>query len=312
MAFLRALGSYLPERVVTNAELGERLGADPAWILQVTGIEQRRFAAAEESVTDLAIAAAKDCLESSGLQAGEIGMLLVASGSADRRFPGPGATVGSGLGIGGVPAIDLPIASAGSLFGIALASHLAEAYGNVLVIGAEILSRVVPRDREHVDTAVLFADGAGACVVSASAGFAKIAGSLLASDGAEAGALHLPLDGPLSMDGRTIILHAARKLPRVIRELLERHNCPPEAAGAYLLHQANRNLITRVAQALRVPEERFFCNLERYGNTSSASLLIAAAEWRRRFTGELQAPVVLAAFGAGLHWGAVLLSPFES
>jgi 3-oxoacyl-[acyl-carrier-protein] synthase-3 len=111
------------------------------------------------------------------------------------------------------------------------------------------------------------------------------------------------------MDGRTIILHASRKLPRAITELLERHKLKPEDIGAYLLHQANLNLIERVARAVGAPEDRFFHNLESYGNTSSASLLIAAAEWRRASPRELDTHLVLAAFGAGLNWGALLLGP---
>jgi 3-oxoacyl-[acyl-carrier-protein] synthase-3 len=111
------------------------------------------------------------------------------------------------------------------------------------------------------------------------------------------------------MDGRTIILQASRKLPRAIAELLERSQCTPQQVGTFILHQANSNLITRVAQSLRVPESRFFQNLGRYGNTSSASMLIAATEWRRTIGQQVRAPIVLAAFGAGLNWGAVLARP---
>jgi 3-oxoacyl-[acyl-carrier-protein] synthase-3 len=306
MPFLRALGCYLPSEVVTNAELAPRVSADPAWILDVTGIEERRFAAANQSVADLGILAAQDCLQSSGIGASEIGLLLVSSGSAERRFPGPAAAIGAGLGIPGVLSIDVPLASAGSLFGISLAVELAPRYGNILVIGAEIMSRVVRVDPAGRDTAVLFGDGAGACVVGLERGFAEIRDSLLASDGEFTEALQLPMDAPLRMDGRTVILHAARKLPRAISEMLDRNGCQAADVRTYLLHQANLNLITRVARALRVPEERFFCNLKRYGNTSSASLLIAACEWQRTIAQEPGSPIVLAAFGAGFHWGAIL------
>jgi 3-oxoacyl-[acyl-carrier-protein] synthase III len=155
------------------------------------------------------------------------------------------------------------------------------------------------------DTAILFGDGAGACLVSAETGFAEIRDALLASDGDFAEALRLDLDAPLYMDGRTIILQAARKIPRAIAELLERNHVAAGDVAAFVMHQANLNLITRVAQALGVPESRFYRNIQRYGNTSSASMLIAAAEWRREEP-EWRGPVVLAAFGAGLHWGAVL------
>ena len=309
MAYLRALGCYLPSRVVDNAELAPLVGADPAWLAHVTGIEQRRFAAPEETVAVLGIRAARDCLESAGVGAREVGLIIAASGSSELRFPGPATSIGSGLGIPGIPAIDLPMASAGSLFGLALAARLARDFRNVLVVGTEIMSRVVKLDRTSRDTAILFGDGAGACLVSAEGGFAEVVDSLLFSDGDFAEALRLHLDSPLYMDGRTIILHASRKLPRAIAELLDRNQLKPAQMGVFLLHQANLNLITRVAQALGVPEARFYRNLVRYGNTSSASLLIAATEWWREAGQRLESPIVLAAFGAGLNWGAVLAMP---
>jgi len=306
MAYLRAFGAYLPSRIVDNHELAAATGTDAEWILRSTGIEQRRYAAPEESVASLGVLAAKNCLENAGLVARDIGLVLAACSSAEHRFPGPASSIGAGLGITMVPAIDLPIASAGSLFGMALAAHLAPAYGNVLVVASEIMSRVVARHPAHRDTAILFGDGAGACLISAEAGFAEIRDSLLASDGDFAAALRLDLDAPLYMDGRTIIMQAARKIPRAISELLERNRIPAAAVEAFLMHQANLNLIARVAQALAVPEDRFFRNIQRYGNTSSASLLIAAAEWRQQHPSPPAGPLVFAAFGAGLHWGALL------
>jgi 3-oxoacyl-[acyl-carrier-protein] synthase-3 len=306
MAYLRAFGAYLPSRVVDNHEMGAATGTNPEYILRASGIEQRRFAAADESVASLGIRAAKNCLENAGLGARDVRLLIAASGSAEQRFPGPASAIAVGLGIAGVPAIDLPIASAGSLFGMALAAHLGPAYGNVLVVGSEVMSRVVERHPAHRDTAVLFGDGAGACLIGAATGFAEIRDSLLASDGNFAAALRLDLNAPLYMDGRTIILQAARKIPRAIAELLERNRLAPAAVKTFLMHQANLNLITRVAQSLDIPEDRFFRNIQRYGNTSSASLLIAAAEWRQEHPSPPAGPLVFAAFGAGLHWGALL------
>jgi 3-oxoacyl-[acyl-carrier-protein] synthase III len=305
-AYVHAFGSYLPSRIVTNEEIAPQVGADPAWLLQVTGISERRYAAPQETVAQLGTLAAKDCLNRAGLAAQEIGFILAASGSAERRFPGPASTIGSALGISGVPAIDLPIASAGSLAAIALASHLAETYGNILVIGAEIMSRAVQLSPLHRDTAILFGDGAGACLVSRDAGLARIVDSVLHTDGDYAESLQLHLDTPLHMDGRSIILHASRKLPRVIQEVLERNQRVAGEIGEFLVHQANLNLIAKVAQGLGVAESKFYVNIQRYGNTSSASMLIAAAEWWKE-GGTFDSPVIMAAFGAGLNWGAVLL-----
>ena len=309
MPFLRALGCYLPARVVDNAELAPMVGADPSWLLQSTGIEQRRFAAPEETVAVLGIHAAKDCLAAAGIPASEIGMVIASSGSAEQRFPGPASTIAAAVGIAGKPAIDLPMASAGSLFGLAMAAQFAPRYGHVLVVASEIMSRVVRMDPAGRDTAILFGDGAGACLVSADSGFAEIADFALATDGDFAETLRLDFDAPLHMDGRTIILQASRKLPRIISELLDRNQVKADAVGTYLLHQANLNLITRVAQALGAPDSRFFRNIARYGNTSSASMLIAATEWWRAVETPLREPVVLGAFGAGLNWGAMLCRP---
>ncbi len=306
MAWLRALGSYLPARVVGNAELAPLVGADAAWLLRSTGIEERRFAAADETVATLGIAAARDCLNAAGIAAADVGMLIASSGSAERRFPGPASAIAAALGMAGKPAIDLPMASAGGLFGIALAAELTRAHGNVLVVASEIMSRAVRMDPDGRDTAILFGDGAGACLVSPESGFAEIVDAVLATDGEFSEALRLEFGAPLHMDGRAIILQASRKLPRVIGEVLERNHVQPTDVVTYLLHQANLNLITRVAQAVGAPEDRFYRNIARYGNTSSASLLIAAAEWWRGTGGTLPGPIVLAAFGAGLNWGAVL------
>jgi 3-oxoacyl-[acyl-carrier-protein] synthase-3 len=293
MACLRAFGRYVPERIVDNSELAAKLDLDPAWILQATGIEQRRFAAPDETVASMGVRAARECLTS------EIGLVIATSGSADRRFPGPAAEIAKESGLAGVPAIDLPMASAGGLFGIALAARLAPAYGNVLVVASEIMSRTV----SGRDTEILFGDGAGACLVGAGDDGPRVIDSVLHSDGEFGDALLLPFDAPLQMDGRTVILQASRKMPSAITEVLERNQRTPSDVATYILHQANLNLITRVAKSLQVPEERFFRNLTRYGNTSSASLLIALAE-----CSVSAGPTVLAAFGAGLHWGAVLVA----
>src|SRR5262249_50887527 len=155
-------------------------------------------------------------------------------------------------------------------------------------------------------TAILFGDGAGACVVSRQPGPAKILDSILQSDGAYADDLRLEFDGPLLMNGRSVILQASRKLPRAVSDLLDRNGRDPSSVDAFLMHQANQNLITKVAQALGVAPDRFFSNIHRYGNTSSASMLIAAAEWSRARGFRPGVPVCFAAFGAGFHWGALL------
>ena len=308
MAFLKAFGGYVPERRVGNQELAHRLDAAPEWILGACGIEERRFAADGEGVVEMGVAAARDCLTRARLEASDLGMLIVSSGSAEQRFPGPAASVAARLGCGQIPAWDLPLASAGGLFGVALANGLAARYGTVLVVASEKMSPISLREPLDRNVAILFGDGAGACLVSATDGFAAITREALHSDGNFAADLRMDWGGALEMNGRSVILQAGRKLPAAIGEVLGQAGIPAAHVEAFLVHQANKNLIDRVAQALGVPSDRFYCNIQRLGNTSSASMMIAAAEY---FSGQpvTAKPIVFAAFGAGFQWGAVLAEP---
>ena len=307
MAFLRGFGTYLPERTAGNEELAERLGVTPEWIFDVSGIERRRYASSEETVASMAVQAARDCLAKQDVEPSEIGMVIVATGSGERRFPGPAAAVAKQMGIKEAAAIDLPMASAGSLFGLALAAELARAYRNILVVGAEKMSTVVLREPLDRNVAILFGDGAGACLVSAESGNARIADALVQSDGAFTEDLWLGLDGPLEMNGRSVIMQASRKVPRAITALLQRNGLAAEAVEVFLMHQANQNLLNRIAKGIGVAAGKFYSNIARYGNTSSASMLIAAAEWWEASGGPaVDEPVCFAAFGAGFHWGALL------
>jgi 3-oxoacyl-[acyl-carrier-protein] synthase-3 len=306
MAFIKEFGCWLPRRTVTSEEAGAWVGSDAEWVKNVSGIEERRFADETDTVADLAARAGSDCLERAGVEAKDLGMILLASGTGGRAFPGPACSAARLLGAEGVPALDIPIASAGSLFALSLASRLAAQLGPILVIGAEIMSRIVLREPRERGVAVLFGDGAGACLVTPDSGRAEIIDSVLASDGTYAEDLMLENGAPLKMNGRSVILQASRKIPAAIRAVLERHSIEPAAVQVFLMHQANQNLLDKIAATLGVPAERFFSNIRRYGNTSSASLLIAACEWFRAEGFRPGAPAVFAAFGAGFHWGALL------
>jgi 3-oxoacyl-[acyl-carrier-protein] synthase-3 len=298
MAFLRALGSYVPSRVVTNVELASRLGCEPDWILNVSGIAERRYASDSETVVELGVKAAQDCLARNG--SAQIDTVIVSCGSSIRRFPGPAAEIASKLGLAGVPAIDLPTASTGSLFGLALAAQMT---GTVLLIATEKMSSTVSNEK---NTAILFGDGAGACMIDPKDGLAKLECWKLHSDGAYTDALRLEFGESIHMDGGTVILQASRKVPAAIREVLDIAGRPASSIDVFLMHQANQNLIVRIAKTLEVAPEKFFSNIARYGNTSSASMLIAAAEWQAQSGFRRGQPVMFSAFGAGFHWGALL------
>ncbi|MGA9668765.1 MAG: ketoacyl-ACP synthase III [Terracidiphilus sp.] len=307
MAYLRGFGSWLPQRRVSNDEIAPLVNATSAWILEVSGIQERRYAADTDTVAGIGLLAARDCLEKAGTTPADLGMILVASGSSERFCPGPACEIASGLGLSATPALDIPVSSAGSLIGLILAAELASKFGRVLVVGAEIMSRRIALNPDDKNSAILFGDGAGAALIDAESGFARIADSCLITDGASSETIFLQ-DGQFRMDGQAVIMQASRKIPRAINELLARNQIAAETVEAFLLHQANLNLIKRVAQSVKAPLERFFTNIERYGNTSSASLLIAADEWHREHDA-ISGPIVFSAFGSGLNWGALLAVP---
>ncbi len=308
MPYLRAFGHHLPARIVTNADLEARTGRSAASIEKSSGILERRYAAEGETVADLGLAAANACLAKANLSAGDIGLILFSSGSSERAFPGPASVLAQKLGLTTTPAIDIPVASAGSLIAIAFAADLAGRYGNVLVVASEIMSRrIVDSDP---DTAILFGDGAGACIVTSEGGpeSLRIADVRSSTDGNYAEALQLPHGGAIQMKGLDVIVQASRKIPRSIMDLLKKNNLKTGEIGVYLMHQANVNLIRKVATALEVPEERFFRNITIYGNTSSASLLIAASEWRAANPEPPARADCAGGVWGGINWGSVLVT----
>jgi 3-oxoacyl-[acyl-carrier-protein] synthase III len=302
-AYITGFGGYVPDRVVTNEEIGSRVGKTAEWIENASGILERRWAPAETTVADLGVAAGEDCFRRTGASRESVGLMLAASGSAARGFPGPAAEIAQRLGLGSTPALDVPIASAGSLFAVALAMRLVETYGDILVVAAEKMSALIESHPLDPNTAVLFGDGAGAVLISNRPGRWRLLDAALHTDGQFRDSLVYDGTSAIRMNGLSVILQAARKLPSVIREVLAAQGIAAAQVSAFLLHQANLNLLTRVAKSLEVAPEKVFTNVQRYGNTSSASMLIAASEWAD--SNPPAGPVVLSAFGAGFHWGAI-------
>lgn len=306
MARIAGLGKALPEGLLDNETLAAELGVTPEWILHACGIRERRVAAPGEGPAELALGAARAALLDGGLAASDLGAIVVGTGTSGRRFPGVSADLQRLLASPGIPAFDVPLASSGGLYALALAVDLAPRYGPVLAVGVDVMTRALgtPRGRE---TAILFGDGAGAAVVAPGGGGVEVVDVRLGSDGSFANELKLEAGTALAMDGRAVILQASRKLPAAIRDVLARNGLSPSDADLLVLHQANLNLLRAVARSLGVGEERLFVNLERYGNTSAASLLIALAEAGGAGLLSPGKRVVLAAFGAGFSWGAALL-----
>jgi 3-oxoacyl-[acyl-carrier-protein] synthase-3 len=319
---LLGTGAYLPERIVDNAEVAGPLGVDRDWIQRRTGLVERRFADAGEATSDLAAAAGARALEAAGCLPDEIDLVICATCSPDHAFPSTAALVAERLALGSSAAFDLQAGCAGFVYAFVTAAQQV-ALGvarKALVIGADVMSRLVdPADR---DTAVLFGDGAGAAVLARSAAGEGIISLDLGSDGGRAALLSLPAGGsrkPASaetlargehvvhMQGRALYRIAVRHTVDAARRALAAAGLDANDVDLVVPHQSSRRLITAAAKALGIDLDRFVLNLDRYGNTSSASLPIALDEAVRDGRVAPGKRVLLLGFGAGLSWGATLL-----
>jgi 3-oxoacyl-[acyl-carrier-protein] synthase-3 len=307
-AGITGLGVCLPEQTVTSAEIGERVGVSAEWIERRTGIRERHYAAPGERVSDLAGSAGRMALQDAGLDAAELDMLLVATLAADEITPGTAPIVAHELGADNAAAIDVGAACSGSIAALALATSCVEAARarHVLVIGAEILSRFI--DVEDRRTAPLFGDGAGAMVVSLDAE-GHIGPFVLGSDGGRAHAIRATRErGLLEMEGHETFLQAVHHLSTSTVEVLVRAELALEDVDLFVYHQANSRILQAVAERLGVPSERVFDCIAETGNTSAASVPLALNAAVRSGALEPGARVVLGAIGAGLTWGATVLT----
>jgi 3-oxoacyl-[acyl-carrier-protein] synthase-3 len=307
MASLAGFGHSLPEGVLTNQSLAAEFSVTAEWIVSVCGIQTRRMVAAEETVCDLAERASQACLHDACITADKLGAIIACTGTPHRQFPGVSAEVQKRLNAPGIPAFDLHLASISGLFGVALANKMCEQWGPTLVVAAETMTRALAVGPRAKETAILFGDGAGACLVTPGDAPLAIRDISIASDATFSEALRMDFGSTLQMDGRTIIMHAVRKLARAVAELLEKNSLGVDQIGLFLFHQANLRLLERLMKELKIEASQCFVNIEKYGNTSSASWLIAASEAKAAGLLRSGMKVVIAAFGAGLSWGAALV-----
>jgi 3-oxoacyl-[acyl-carrier-protein] synthase-3 len=302
------LGTALPERKVTSTEIAARLGVTAEWIERRTGIRERRYAAPGQRVSDLATSAGRMALDDAGLDAAEIDMVLLATVAADEITPGVAPIVAYELGAVHAAAIDVGAACAGSIAALAHATSWVEAgrARHVLVIGAEILTRLVDFDDRR--TAPLFGDGAGALVVSLDAD-GQIGPFVFGSDGGAAEAIRATrARGVLEMEGHETFLQAVERLSTCTRQVLERAGLALEDIDLFVYHQANSRILVAVADRLELPRERVFDCIADFGNTSAASVPLALSAAVRAGALEPGARIVLGAIGAGLVWGATVLT----
>jgi 3-oxoacyl-[acyl-carrier-protein] synthase III len=318
---ITGLGCHVPERVVTNDDLAKIVDTSDEWIRTRTGIRERRYAADDEALSDIAFPAAQLALERAGVKAAELDLLIVATVTPDMIFPSTAAILADRLGATDAAAYDLSAGCTGFMYGIAQAAGMLGAglSRRALVIGADVLSKLMNfADRS---TCVLFGDGAGAAVLEpvAAEGFL---GFELGADGAGGVDLHMPAGGSrlpasaetvagglhtVQMNGRQVFRFATRVLVSSAEELLEKTGVAIEDVDVYVPHQANVRIIDHAVAKLGIPEERVVVNVDRYGNTSSASIPLALADAVADGRVQKGSMVLMTGMGAGLTWGSALM-----
>lgn len=300
-------GSCLPRTVVTNRDMERRVDTSDEWIVSRTGIRERRFAGQGEDLTALAGTAARRAMEAAGIGPEQVGLCLVATVTPDRLTPAQACLLHRELGLAeDCPAFDVSAGCTGFLYALETAAALLPRLGRpfALVIGGEVLSRIV--DMEDRNTCILFGDGAGAVVARSSDGpwacslHARGDRELLWAEGPGQGGPHL------RMDGQGVFRFALETVPRAARELLDRAGLEAGQVDWFLPHQANHRIVDGIARRLHVPLERFYENMDRYGNTSAASIPIALDEMARQGLLKEGQWIMCLGFGAGLTWAGLL------
>ncbi len=311
-------GSYLPDKVVTNHDLEQMMDTSDEWIRERTGIKRRHLAGDGEKTSDLALAAARNALEMAGISADDIDLIIIATTTPDKVFPGTACIVQRRLGIGGCGAFDVQAACSGFVYGLDLGDRYIRtgAARNVLVIGAETLSRLT--NWEDRTTAVLFGDGAGAVVLQ-ECDAPGIISTHIHADGQYEDLLQVPQgvssgydvtragDAFIQMNGNAVFRRAVATLDSIARETLDRNNIDKHDLDWFVPHQANMRIITAAAKKLDMPMERVIVTVDEHANTSAASIPLAldvAVRDGRIKRGEL---LLFEAFGAGFTWGSALL-----
>jgi 3-oxoacyl-[acyl-carrier-protein] synthase-3 len=318
-------GRYLPERRLTNADLEKMVDTSDAWITERTGIKERRVAAPGEFTSDMAAAAGKRALERAGITAADLDMIIVGTISGDHPMPACATFVQQKLGAPkNIPSFDVSAACAGFLYGMSIADRFLRCGGAkyILVVGVELLSRILNwQDRT---TCVLFGDGAGAAVLAATDGAdgRGVLSTHIYTDGSLAESLIIPGGGskePVSADvvarkrhyvhmtGQDVFKAAVRNLAAASNAALEYNGVTAAQVDKVVAHQANMRILNAVAQRLELPMERFFINIHKYGNTSSASIPIALDELVEAGKVAAGETILMCALGAGISWGSALV-----
>jgi 3-oxoacyl-[acyl-carrier-protein] synthase-3 len=306
-AEIAGLGVALPETVVSNAAVAERLGIDEDWILSRTGVRERRLAAPGETLSDYAAAAGARALAAAGTEAADLDLVLVATVTNDELTPSAAPQVAAELGADRAGAFDIGAACSGFVSAVSVASAQIESgrAATVLVVGADLMSRVVdPLDRS---TAVVFGDGAGAIVMRA-AERGRIGPFVLGADGANGDLIRATRADPIvRMQGHETFRHAVERMSEITLSATAAAGYELAEIDLFVYHQANARILSAIEDRLKLPGERIVNCIHRYGNTTAATIPLTLEEARAAGTLKDGSKVLIAAFGAGLTWGATVI-----
>lgn len=322
-----SMGSYLPKKVLTNKDFEQMIDTSDEWIVSRTGIKERRIAAKDEFTSDMGTAAAKVALEKSGLKAEDIELILVATMTPDYISSSTAAMIQHNLGATQAGAFDLQAACTGFLYAIATAKAYIESkmYKRILVVAAERMSTYV--NYKERGTSILFGDGAAAAVITNSGAGLAIDNVCLGSDGELAKLLLIPAGGVRTpachesvdaglhyfhMEGKEVFKHAVRRMSAAARETLEKAGLGENDVNWLVPHQANMRIMDAIAKGFNIPYEKMYKTVHKYGNTSASSIAIALEELSQEHEIKAGENILLVAFGAGLTWGASVLTQIKS
>lgn len=318
-AVVRGIGSYLPEKILTNDDLAKIVDTSDEWIQERTGIKRRHIAADGEFTSDLAVAAARQALERAGIEGTDIDLIVVATATPDHTFPATAAKVQAALGRPGIPAFDVQAVCSGFVYGLSVVDNFIKAgqAKSALFIGAETFSRIL--DWEDRGTCVLFGDGAGAVVLTAEGGDGTssdrgILSTHLHADGrqhdllyVDGGASSTQTTGHVRMEGREVFRHAVVNLADTVKEAMVANDVTIDDVDWLVPHQANKRILDSTAKKLKIPSDKVIVTVERHANTSAASIPLAWAagvDDGRIQPGQL---LLLEAMGGGFTWGSALV-----
>jgi len=325
--YISGTGFFLPPRVVTNDELSSYMDTTDEWIQERTGIKERRYVEKGVGPSDLAISATEQALKAAGLKVSDIDFIIFATSTPDFYAPGSGCVLQEKMGFNEIGALDIRVQCSGFIYGLSIAEQYIRTgnFKNILLIGAEVQSTAMNLTDEGRDTAIIFGDGSGAAIISATEENKGILSTHMHSEGKYLKELWLEAPASnaghpritrevldegkqyLKMNGKEVFRHAITRFPEVINEALEANNLTSENINLLIPHQANLRITQMVQKRLGLSNDQVFSNIHKYGNTTAATIPIALAEAFNEGRIKEGDILVLAAFGAGFTWASAIM-----